>query len=414
MAPQSTPEQQLARYEFKKTLEELRGIKGRGTELVTLYVPTGKNIGEVTGYLRNEYAQAQNIKSRTTRKAVMWSIESLLNRLKGYKVPPPNGLALFVGHMDVGKDVSVPVAYQFEPPMPLKVSAYRCDSSFWLEPLEAMLVEHDVYGLIVIDRSEATLGWLKGRSIEVVANEQSLVPSKHGRGGQSQRRFERLIEQAAHEWFKKIGDMANDVFMQNPELKGLLIGGPGYTKEYFASQDYLHHELRKKILQTYDTGYTDEFGLRELLQNAQATLVELDLMREKKLIDKLLAEIRKEGGGLSAYGEDMVRRALTMGAVETLLVSEGYGKDRLELLCESCGAKKEATVEGGTEAVDYNCPSCGQVMEVVGRRDIVKELNEVAARYGTSIELISTDSDEGKVLLTAFGGLAGILRYRIG
>ena len=406
----------MARYEFRKTLAELRDISGRGTELVTLYIPPDKNIGEVSGYLRNEYAQSQNIKSRTTKKNVMWAIESLLNRLKGYRRPPPNGLAMFVGHMDVGKDVAVPVAIVIEPPEPVHVSAYRCDSSFWLEPLESMLVEHDVYGLLVIDRREATIGWLKGKHIDAVANEQSLVPSKHGRGGQSQRRFERLIEIAAHEFFKKIGDMANDIFLANPELKGILVGGPGYTKDFFVKEGYLHHELQKKIIQTYDTGYTDESGLRELIQAAEPTLAQLDLMKEKKYVDRLLTEIRKENGGLSAYGEGMVRRALETGAVETLLISEGYGKDRLELKCPSCDATKDITVTGGEEGdkgAAYTCPKCGTIMEVEGRKDIVKELHEVAGKYDSNVELISMDSDEGKMLMTAFGGIAAILRFRI-
>ncbi|MCK5414980.1 MAG: peptide chain release factor aRF-1, partial [Thermoplasmata archaeon] len=183
---------QMARYEFRKLLKQLQQVKGRGTELVTVYIPPDKSITETTAYLRNEYAQSQNIKSRVTRKNVMWAIESLLNRLKMYKRPPSNGLAMFVGHMDVGKDVAVPVSYVLEPPTPIRVSAYRCDNQFWLEPLEDLLVEHDLYGLIVIDRSEATLGWLRGKHVEKISNIQSLVPSKHGRGGQSQRRFERL------------------------------------------------------------------------------------------------------------------------------------------------------------------------------------------------------------------------------
>jgi peptide chain release factor subunit 1 len=52
-------------------------------------------------------------------------------------------------------------------------------------------------------------------------------------------------------------------------------------------------------------------------------------------------------------------------------------------------------------------------MEIEGRKDIVKELHEVAGRYDSNVELISMDSDEGKMLMTAFGGIAAILRFRI-
>ncbi len=405
----------MAKYEFRKLLKQLREIKGRGTELVTVYLPPDKSISELTSYLRNEYAQSQNIKSRVTRKNVMWAIESLLNRLKMYKRPPPNGLAMFVGHMDVGKDVAVPVSYVLEPPETIHVSAYRCDNQFWLEPLEDLLLEHDVYGLIVIDRSEATLGWLKGKHVAVIKNIQSLVPSKHGRGGQSQRRFERLIENAAHEFFKKVGDIANEEFVDSENLSGILIGGPGYTKVFFAEKEYLHHELKKKIVDILDTSYTDESGLRELLNTAQTVLSELDLMKEKGYMTSFFEEIRKPDGGLSAYGEGMVRRALEMGAVDTLLISEKYGKDRLDLRCEACGKEADRTVEEGkSEAdIDFSCPDCGEVMELVGRKDMVQELNELASNYNSEVVLISTDSEEGGILVQAFGGIAAILRYRI-
>jgi peptide chain release factor subunit 1 len=405
----------MAKYEFRKLLKQLQAIKGRGTELVTVYIPPDKSIPEMSAYLRNEYAQSQNIKSRVTRKNVMWAIESLINRLKVYKRPPANGLAMFVGHMDVGKDVAVPVSHVFEPPETVRVSAYRCDSQFWLEPLESLLVEHDLYGLIVIDRSEATLGWLKGKHVDVVSNIQSLVPSKHGRGGQSQRRFERLIENAAHEFYKKVGDVANEEFVGNEDLVGILIGGPGYTKTFFAEKDYLHHELKKKIVEILDTSYTDESGLRELLNKAQSVLSELDLMKEKTIMNSLFDEIRKPDGGLSAYGEGMVRRALEMGAVDTLLISEKYGKDTLELKCPSCSHERNMTVGEGVDesGLDFDCPECGNVMELVGRRDMVQELNDIASDFNSNVVLISTESEEGGILVKAFGGIAAILRYRI-
>ncbi len=406
----------MAKYEFRKVLKELRNVKGRGTELVTVYIPPDKSISEITAYLRNEYAQSQNIKSRVTRKNVMWAIDSLIGRLKVYKRPPPNGLALFVGHMDVGKDVSVPVSYVFEPPQTLRVSAYRCDNQFWLEPLEDLMVEHDLYGLIVIDRSEATLGWLRGKHVAVISNVQSLVPSKHGRGGQSQRRFERLIEQAAHEFYKKVGNIANEEFVDVENLSGILIGGPGYTKVFFAEKDYLHHELKKKIVEILDTSYTDESGLRELLNTAQDVLSELDLMKEKGYMTSFFEEIRKPDAGLSAYGEGMVLRALEMGAVDKLLISEKYGKERLNLKCESCGKEVERTVEEGKSAadLDFNCPDCGEIMGLEGRKDMIQELNEMATKYNSEVVLISTESEEGGILVQAFGGIAAILRYRIG
>ena len=90
-----------------------------------------------------------------------------------------------------------------------------------------MLLEKKVYGLIVIDRSEATLGFLRGKKITVIRNFASLVPSKHRMGGQSAQRFERLIEISANEFYKKTADIATESLLPLEGLQGILIGGPG-------------------------------------------------------------------------------------------------------------------------------------------------------------------------------------------
>jgi peptide chain release factor subunit 1 len=401
----------LARYEFKRKLEELRSLSGRATELISLYIPPTRQIHEVTAYLRNEYSQSSNIKSKSTRKNVMAAIESITNKLKAYKRPPENGMVFFVGHTAIAGDQTEMVSHIIEPPDKIITFLYRCDSSFYLEPLEDMLAEKDVYGLIVMDRSEATLGYLRGKRISAVKNFQSLVPSKHGRGGQSQRRFERLIEIAAHEFFKKIGDLANDTFLAEKGLKGLLIGGPGSTKVFFMERDYLHHELKKKIVDSFDTGYTDEYGLKELMEKAKERLSGIELMKEKKLLQRFLEEIRKPDGGLAVYGEDEVLKALKVGAMDTLLLSEALRKRRIKISCRNCGYSQEKTVSLERYSPG-ECPNCQSSLEIVEDSDIIEGLVKIAEGYGTTVELVSSDSEEGEMFLRAFNGLGGVMRYK--
>ncbi|MDP6364496.1 MAG: hypothetical protein QF519_06415, partial [Candidatus Poseidoniia archaeon] len=60
---------------------------------------------------------------------------------------------------------------------------------------------------------------------------------------------------------------------QQPLLQRLGgVGGPGATKDFFITKEYLHYELRDKILDSFDTGYTEEAGLRELVTNASGRL----------------------------------------------------------------------------------------------------------------------------------------------
>ena len=401
----------LQKYEFRRSLEDVSELSGRGTELISLYIPPTRQISDVASYLKNEYSQSSNIKSASTRKNVQAAISSILSRLKGFRQPPENGLVFFVGHRSVGADQTSMVQFVLEPPEPIQTFMYRCDSSFFIDPLHDMLEKKDRYGLIVIDRGEATVGLLNGKRIMTVKNLQSLVPSKHGRGGQSARRFERLIEVAAHEYYKKVADIANESFLEDKELKGIIVGGPGPTKDYFVKSEYLHHELQQKIIDVFDTGYTDEYGLKELVEKARDALRGLDLMREKNLIQRLFEEIRKPQGGLAVYGEEQIKQALTIGAVDTLLVSEDLRKKRLSLSCTSCGHVQELFVSEAPD--DARCEKCSESMEVMESIDLVEELHKMAEANSTKVEFISAESEEGGLLVKAFGGLAGILRFRV-
>ncbi|MCA1819155.1 MAG: peptide chain release factor 1, partial [Halobacteriales archaeon] len=195
------------------------------------------------------------------------------------------------------------VAEFIEPPLPVATYQYRCESTFNVEPLKQMGQAEDTYGLIVIDRKECSMGFLRGKTIQAVFNRQSQVPSKHGRGGQSAQRFERLIEIAAHEWFAYCGEKATEIFLQ-ADVTAILLAGPGATKDFFAKEGYLHHELQKRLHpQHFDVGYTDDDqGLKELVEAASAAIEGIGMMEDRRLMQRFLRETSKADGGLATYG----------------------------------------------------------------------------------------------------------------
>lgn len=408
---------QRQKYDLKRKIEELKSCKGKHTELISLYVPASKKIFDVVSYLKNELSQSQNIKSKTTRKNVLSAIESILSRLKQFKNPPENGVIFFVGHKSVGADQTEMVAFIVEPPLPITTFLYRCDSLFYVEPLQQMFTEKDIYGLFLIDRRECTIGILRGSRVELLKYMTSQVPGKHGRGGQSQRRFERLTEIAAHEWFVKCGEKASDIFLGEDKLKGILVGGSGPTKQYFVEESYLHYEIQNKIIDTFDTGYTDEFGLKELVAAASETMTDLKISQDKKVMKRFLKEVTKTEKSLAVYGEKQVRKALEMGIVDTLLLSEDLRKYRITLSCQSCEYTEEKTVDEDilNDFSPPNCPKCSTStpMKIKEKVDLVDELSDMAEKTGAKVELISKNSEEGDSLYSAFSGLAGILRYAV-
>lgn len=404
------------RYVFKRTLEELEQYRGVGTTLVTLYVPPTRLLSDVAAMVRNEIGQASNIKSKSTQDAVTSALTSIAARLKNYKETPKNGLAIFVGDVNIGANKTMSVAHLIEPPAPVNTYQYRCESTFNLEPLKAIGAVEEQYGLIILDRKECSMGFLRGKTIIPVYNRGSLVPSKHGRGGQSAQRFERLIEIAAHEWFTQCAEKATEIFL-HADIKALLLGGPGPTKEFFAREDYLHHELRKKLFaQFFDTGYTDDDqGLKEMVENAGAAIEEIGRMQDRKLMQQFLRETAKPDSGLATYGEGEVRKALDAAAVEHLLLSENLRKERLTFTNRQTGevvTKSVPRLDAENAIAEISKKWGGNQTEVT-RKDLIEDLSDLAEATGGQVHIVSPASEEGGILDRAFGGVVALLRYKL-
>src|SRR3989344_3710807 len=153
------------RQELEELVNLLSSIRGSHTELVTVLIPGGTNIYQVSNQLSAEASTAENIKSKQTRTAVVTALETISRKLKEYKQTPPNGLALFCGNISEKEGVQDIRIWAYEPPKPLNVRLYRCDKVFVVEPLKEILDVDEVYGLLVMDRREATIGILEGKQI---------------------------------------------------------------------------------------------------------------------------------------------------------------------------------------------------------------------------------------------------------
>lgn len=401
---------EVDRIRLQEFLRELKRKEGRGTELISLYIPAGRPISEVAEVLRSEYSAASNIKDRTTRHHVLDALTVVMQRLKLFKATPPNGLVIFAGYVagDVPGNEKLEV-YVIEPPQKLKVWLYRCDSRFYTEILEDMVAVKEAYGLIALDSGEAAFGVLRGKTLEVVKEIESGIPRKHRAGGQSARRFERVIEQLTHEFYKRIGEYANKIFLEIPDLKGIIVGGPGPAKEEFMKGDYLHYQLKEKILGVFDIGYSGEAGIYELVNRAEELLRDVQYVKEREAVNELLYNVSRDTG-LAVYGEQEVRRALEQKAVKTLLLSEGLRKEVVGYKCKVCGFEDRITVESSNSA---SCRKCGSSsIEELERTSLIEELAKLAEEGGSEVVLVSTETGEGKEFARIFGGVAAILRYK--
>ncbi len=393
------------KYKLKKLVKALEAKKGRHTELVTVYVPAGFSLHEIVSQLRQEQGTAENIKSKAVRKNVVTALEKIMRYIQLYKQTPEHGLALFCGNVSEKEGVADIELWAIEPPEPIKTRLYWCDQRFVLEPLQKMIEEKQVYGIICLDKSEADIAMLRGKKIEPLVHFDSIVPGKTRAGGQSSARFSRIREGLLNDFMKEVGEAANKIFLENREVIGILISGPGPIKEYLLKEGYIDNNVKKRVLGTVDIGSTGEHGLHETIARGEHLLREAAVINEKKLLQRFFEHLQK--GTLAAYGIDSVIKAVESGAVDAVLVTEDAPYEELELEC-ACGIEKQFVRAGK----DVKCKKCGQTKRVLGRKDIIEALEELAKRYGSKVEVVSKDTREGGQF-SELGGIGAILRYEI-
>ncbi|HDQ59829.1 MAG TPA: peptide chain release factor 1 [Candidatus Woesearchaeota archaeon] len=355
-------------YKLRKLVHHLSKMRGRHTELVTVYIPSGYNLNLIINHLSEEAGTAENIKSKSVRKNVVAALEKIISELRLYKKTPDNGLAIFCGNTSETEGRPDLQIWTIEPPEPINVRLYRCDQTFITGPLEDMLGAKNVYGLLVMDVKDANIALLKGKSIIPLNHVDSFVRGKMKAGGQSSVRFARERNEEIKQFFKKIGDMVVDAF-EGKELNGIIVGGPGPTKDEFVNGPFMPVSLKKKILGVKDIGYTEEQGLRELVAKAEDLIGGEEIFEEKSLLAEFFGHLRKDDS-LASYGEMEVRKNLEIGAVDRLLLSESLDEAKID------------------------------------------EFAEIANNFGTRVILISTETQEG-VQMKELGGFGAILRYKI-
>jgi peptide chain release factor subunit 1 len=410
----------LERFRLKKTLDTLARKEGRGTELVSLYVPPGKQISEVLNTLKQEHGTASNIKSDTTRNNVQDAITKVMQRLKLFKRVPENGLVIFSGALPQnGPGSERNETYVLVPPEPITINLYRCDSRFHTEYLQEMLKEKETYGILLLDSSEATFAVLQGRRLHIVKEITSGIPGKMRAGGQSARRFERQREAKILEFFNRIGEYVTEIFLEIENLRGIIIAGPGPMKYDFEKGDYLHYQLKPKVIATIDTAYTSEQGAKEVVDKAPEIMRQVRYIEEKRLMQDFLYEIGHDTA-LATYGENDVRHALNVGAVRTLILSDTLDIARVTVKCTACDYSKKETLKiKDVESLKQSltgqpCPRCKSPSLVANDvKDVVEEFAELAEQANADVEVVSTDTEEGQMLRNAFGGIAAILRFKL-
>jgi peptide chain release factor subunit 1 len=409
-------------YKIRKMLEELSQKSGRGTELISVYIPKGKQLHEIISTLQQEQGTADNIKSDLTRSHVVDSLGKVVQRLKLLKKTPDRGLVMFCGALPpegggpLGSEVVK--VWEIDPPKDLKQYLYRCDDHFHVDILKDMLKDDNLIGFLAIDAKDAGWGLLHGDKIEVLSQTGSGVAGKHRQGGQSAKRFQKLREMELSYFYNRVAGTTREYFIDIYPVKGLIISGPGPTKEDFINGNYLEYRLQNMIINTLDCGYSGAEGIREAFAKSAELLSDFRMVEEKKLIEDLFREVNSHSG-LGVYGLQDVIELLKNNVVKTLMITDDTNLNRVEGKCRRCQNIQEIIVERRdvipkkTEYSSNPCPGCNAMEVEPNEQDIVDYLELLAAKTGSKLEVVSGSAEHG-AMLSSLGKVGAILRYNPG
>jgi len=403
-------------WKIKKLIKSLEMARGNGTSMISLIIPPKDQIARVSKMLADEFGTASNIKSRVNRLSVLSAITSVQQRLKLYTKVPPNGLVIYCGTIMTEEGKEKKVNIDFEPFKPINTSLYLCDNKFHTEALSALLADDNKFGFIVMDGNGALFGTLQGNTRDVLHKFTVDLPKKHGRGGQSALRFARLRMEKRHNYVRKVAETAVTLFIANdkPNIAGMVLAGSADFKTELSQSDMFDPRLQAKIIKLVDVSYGGENGFNQAIELAAECLANVKFIQEKRLIARYFEEISQDTGKY-CFGVADTLKALDCGAVETLICWENLDIVRFTLKNHQSGEDNilHLTPEQEKDKTHFTDKATGVEYELVESMPLLEYLANNYKNFGSTLEIITDRSQEGHQYVRGFGGIGGILRYKL-
>jgi peptide chain release factor subunit 1 len=402
----------VKQHKLRKNIAWLASVGAKDKELISLYMPSTIPTELAIAALKKDLECANTVPLHV-QEHFEAAQKKLVQHVRELKSVSQNGVALFAGIFPIGTGEHLSLE-EIIPPQPIAGYLYQVDDHFYLEPLREMLRSQKIVGILTIDSKQASFGVQNGERIELNETITSGIPGKTGKGGQSQRRYERERDMEVTAFFHRVAERATKAFLEN-SVNVLVVGGPGQTKNAFLKGEFLNYELANMVLGVVDTQSAGKEALTETLEKSQDALANMCGPEERKVVQSLLIELSKPYGGLATYGLDEVMISLKAGQVRVVIVADDTCYREVLAVCKECGQPRSKITanlaEGTKEIVSLPCERCRGTAFEVAERDIVEVLEDLASQTNASVEVVSTASEE-KTQLNALGGVAALLRYK--
>jgi len=409
----------IEQFKVRRLIRMLDSARGHGTSVITLILNAKQDINLTNKLLTEEYGTASCIKSRVTRLSVLSAITSTQQRLKRYSRTPPNGLIIFCGEVVTEDGKEKKLTIDFEPFKPINTSLYRCDDKFRTEALAELLEDDDKFGFLIMDGNGTLYGTLQGNHREVLHKFSVDLPKKHGRGGQSALRFARLRLEKRHNYMRKVGELATQFFVPNgqtPNIKGLIVAGSAEFKQALTTDAGLFDPRLAAIVipPLLDISYGGEMGFSQAIELAAECLSNVKFVQEKRLVSKFLDEVSQDTGKY-CFGIKETMQCLDAGAVETLIIWEGFQMTRVVIRNPHTDTSemKILTAEELKDPRLYKCKETNVELVKDEEDPFLDWIVENYKAFGAKLEFVTDRSQEGNQFVKGFGGIGGLMRYKL-
>ena len=404
----------LEMFRLKKLIQDLDQMRGLGTSMITLIINYKDQISQFSKMLVDEVGKATNIKSRVTRQNVIDALTSTMEKLRLYNKTPLNGLVIFCGLVQMPTGGEKMIKIDLEPFKPINTSLYRCDNIFHTDELKSLLVDNDKFGFLIMDGNGSLFGLLQGNTKIILNQFKVNLPKKHSKGGQSANRFSRLVTESRHNYIRKVGEGLTKAFITNdvPNVKGLILAGSAEFKNKLQKSDLFDPRLAPIVMKVVDISYGGELGFNQAIELSQDALKNVKFIHEKKILEKFYEEIAKDSGKY-VFGIKDTMEAIENGVVDILIIWENIDFIRLTLKDNKNQIRVETVSSRKVIGQKYKPDDSDVEYEIVENISLSEWLLDNYKKYVSQLEIVTDKTSEGNQFVKGFGGIGGILRYKL-
>ncbi|MCP9486324.1 MAG: hypothetical protein MSC30_10725 [Gaiellaceae bacterium MAG52_C11] len=257
--------------------------------------------------------------------------------------------------------------------------AARVSDDFLLAPLVPLLGRGNGALVAVVNREQGRLLALRDGRLDELVDRTEDAPSRHDQGGWSQARFQRHIENVAHEHYKTVAEELERAFRRLDRPR-IVVACSDDVRPEFA--DALATEVAEAVVGW--VAVEQHAGPAELHEAALPLLEQWRAERETELVERWREEAGRDARGVAGWKDTF--EAASDGRVETLLYQEGLyqeGAHREAFRCPACGrasldrsacpfdgTKLEPRDDGLDLAIRLTLVHGGEVRAVEHRRDL--------------------------------------------